>query len=123
VAEITELFERVRRGGDGVGLEEFVTAMSLMQGQLDLNSFMAGMLAGRSFHRGSRWQTMLLPLMMSSMNANAAGQQAIGTPSTSNPMQQLWPLMLLMGGGDGDWREREEKVETVVERGSPRSTK
>ena len=119
MADITELFERVRRG-DGGGFEELVAALSLMQGQLDPNSFLAGMLAGRSFHR-SRWQA-LLPLILS-MNAAGGQQQAIGTTSTTTPFQNILPLMLLFGKDDWDWREREDKYEIVEKTTPARATK
>jgi len=99
MAEIRELFEKFRRGDRGF-LEEVIAAITLMQGQLDPNSFMAGLLLGKGMGRGSGGLAALLPLLLAS-NPQQQQQQQMGGPTTTN-LLQLLPLFLLMGKEEGD---------------------
>ena len=98
MAEVREIIEKFR-GGDR-GIRELIAAMTLMQGQLDPNSFIAGMLSGKSSGGRGFDRSAALMMMMSAANSNNVQQQ--GTGVTTNPMQQLLPLLLLMGRDDWD---------------------
>ena len=112
MAEIRELFEKFR-GGDRGGFEELIATITLMQGQLDPNSFIAGMLLGRGMGRSSDRMAALLPLILS-MSGGANAQQQTGT-ATTNPLQMLLPLLFLTGRED--WDDRVAEKYEIVERG------
>lgn len=112
-ADVRELFERFR-GGDRGGFDEFIAAIALMQGgaNLDMNSLITGMLlGGRGGFRGMDRSALFL-LALTSCNNNNAAAQSTGTAPATNPLQQLLPLLLMMGGscfGDG-WDKSVEVV-------------
>ena len=113
MAEIRELMEKVR-GGDR-GIEEIIAMMTMMQGQLDTNSFLAGLLFGKS---GGRGMDRSLALLMAMSSANTAQQQG-NSGTTTNPMQQLLPLLLLLGRDDGD-AHSERSFEVAEKKASSR---
>ena len=112
-ADVRELFERVRCGERGV--DDLVAMLALMQGggNLDMSSLLTGMLLGSRGGGGVRGldRSALLMLAITAGNNNAAMQASGGTGApVLNPLQQLLPLLLLMGCGFGDGWERSLEV-------------
>jgi hypothetical protein len=109
MAEVRQLIEKFR-GGDRGGMEELIAAMTLMQGNMDMNSFMAGLLFGKGGGRGGMDRSMALIMAMSAANQQQQST-ATGVVTTTNPMQQLLPLLLLFGRDDCDADQSVEFVE------------
>jgi hypothetical protein len=96
MAEVKEMVERFRRGERN--FEELIAAMTLMQGQFDPNSFLAGLLFGRGSGHGSERAALLLALTAAGSQNTQAQQQTTGMAPAPNAMQQLLPFLLLLGG-------------------------
>jgi len=90
-AEVKEIIERFRDRG----MEDVIAALALTQGNLDPTSFIAGLLLSKGGGGLDRTAALLLALSGSNMNA-----QQQGTGTTTNPMQQMLPLLLLLGRDD-----------------------
>lgn len=104
MAEVKELVESFRRCGS---IEEILALVTMMQGQLDMNSFIAGLLFGKGGGRGfDRTAALLLAV---SSSGNMGQQQATGgITNTTNSMQQILPLLLLLGREE--WEEHGDKT-------------
>jgi len=111
MAEIKEIIEKFRVS-DRFGIEEIVTLMTLMQGQLEPTSFALGLfLGGKS---GLRGMDRMVPLLLSltAANPNLQGQTSGG--ATTNPLQQLLPFLLLLGRED--WEGHPDRSIEFVEK-------
>ena len=107
-----ELIEKIR-GGERFGAEEIMLLVATMgQGQapLDMNSFLMGLLMGKSgVGRGLDGAALA---MLATMGANSNAQQvsAGGLPVAPNPMNPML-LFALLGLGRGESREPLEIIE------------
>jgi hypothetical protein len=107
-AEVREIIEKIRSGDRGI--EDIIALMTLMQGNLDPTSFITGMIFGSK--TGGRGLDRMAIMALTMNTANPSATQG-GVPTT-NPMQQLLPLLLLLDRDD--WGSGDKTVEILEKR-------
>lgn len=107
-AEVREIIEKIRSGDRGI--EDIIALMTLMQGNLDPTSFITGMIFGSK--TGGRGLDRMAIMALTMNTASPSATQG-GVPTT-NPMQQLLPLLLLLDRED--WGSGDKTVEILEKR-------
>jgi hypothetical protein len=99
---IREIVERVKSGDRGI--DDLIAVLALTQGNLDPTSFMLGLMAGKG--GGGMDRSAIMMLLATSFNSANVNTQQTTTGAVVNPMQQMLPLLLLLGRDDWDGREK-----------------